>query len=63
MAQLADFLGIPYDDVWTAGDNFNDIPMIERFYGCAMTRGVDEIRNISEYVCDSVTDVIEIILK
>ena len=63
IACLADRLGIPYEDVWTAGDNFNDMPMIEKYHGCAMVGGVDELRKVSEYICDSVADVIKIILE
>ncbi len=60
--RLADCLGIAYEDIWTAGDNFNDIPMLEKFHGCAMASGVKGLTKVSEYVCNSVADVIDIIL-
>ncbi|MBR6647277.1 MAG: HAD hydrolase family protein, partial [Clostridia bacterium] len=63
IAQLADCLEIPYEYIWTAGDNFNDMSMIKKYHGCAMTSGVDGLNKYSEYVCDSVADVIEIILS
>jgi HAD superfamily hydrolase (TIGR01484 family) len=63
IAKLADCLEIPYENIWTAGDNFNDMSMIKKYHGCAMTNGVDGLKKYSEYVCDSVKDVIEIILS
>lgn len=63
IAKLADCIGIPYENIWTAGDNFNDMPMIEKYHGCAMKSGVDDLKKVSEYVCDSVADVINIILE
>lgn len=60
--RLADCLGIARENIWTAGDNFNDRSMLEQFHGCAMTTGVKEVKEVSEYVCDSVADVIEMIL-
>lgn len=62
ITHLADCLGIAHEDIWTAGDNFNDISMLKKFHGCAMAGGVEELRKVSEYVCDSVADVIKIIL-
>ena len=62
ISRLADCLGITREDIWTAGDNFNDMSMIEKFHGCAMAGGVEDLTKVSEYVCDSVEDVIKIIL-
>lgn len=63
IAQLADFLNVDYENIWTAGDNFNDIPMLKAFHGCAIESGVNEIRAVSEYVLTDVADVIGIVLK
>lgn len=63
IAHLADCIGIPHENIWTAGDNFNDMPMIKKYHGCAMASGVEDLKKVSEYVCDSVADVIEIILN
>ncbi|MBR0359818.1 MAG: HAD hydrolase family protein, partial [Clostridia bacterium] len=53
--------GIQLQNVWVAGDNYNDIAMLEMFHSCAMTNGVAEAKNKAEYVCDTVGDVIRII--
>ena len=63
IARLADNLGIDRENIWTVGDNFNDIPMNKNFHGCAMAYGVDDLKKVSEYVCESVAEVIEIILS
>ena len=63
IAQLADCLGIEHDNIWTAGDNYNDMNMVEKYHGCAMTKGVDQLKNVAEYVCDNVEKVIEIIME
>ena len=61
--KLAEHLCVSTDCIWTAGDNYNDIPMIKAFHGCAMSDGVKDLKDIAEYVCDDVGEVIEIILK
>ena len=63
IAKLAEYLEIPFENIWTAGDNFNDMPMIEKYHGCAMAGGVEELKDISEYVCENVSDVIKLILQ
>ena len=61
--QLAECLNIHHEHIWTAGDNFNDISMIKSYHGCAMSHGVEELRKASEYICNNVADVIEIVLS
>lgn len=61
--RLAEQLGILPDDVWVAGDNYNDRTMLEAFHGCAMATGVPELSAIAEHVCDSVADVIKLALQ
>ena len=62
VAKLAEIFGVPNENVWTAGDNYNDITMLKMYHGCAMKSGVDAACDAAEYVCDSVADVIKIIL-
>ena len=59
--KFAEYMGIQLQNVWVAGDNYNDIAMLEMFHSCAMTNGVAEAKNKAEYVCDTVGDVIRII--
>ena len=61
--QLADLMNIPYDNIWVSGDNYNDMPMVEKFHGCAVENAVDELKDIAEYVCEDVGDVIHKILS
>lgn len=63
IARLADCLGIAHENIWTAGDNFNDMPMLKNFHGCAMTDGVEDLKKVAEYACDDVAEVIKIILS
>ncbi len=61
--RLAACLGIADEYIWTAGDNFNDMTMLKKYHGCAMSSGVEELTVVAEYVCDSVADVIRIVLE
>jgi len=63
ISRLAEHLGVAHDNIWTAGDNYNDLPMVKAFHGCAMERGVDELKKEAEFVCASVADVINKILE
>jgi len=63
ISRLAEHLGVAHENIWTAGDNYNDLPMVKAFHGCAMERGVDELKKEAEFVCASVADVINKILE
>lgn len=63
IAKYAKLMGIPVGNIWTAGDNYNDIEMLKAYHSCAMTNGVDAAKKASEYVCDTVGDAIRIIEK
>ncbi len=63
VARLAKTLGVDPDDVWTAGDNYNDLAMLARFHGCAMNTGVDAAKEAAEYVCDGIAGVVDTILN
>ncbi len=60
---LIETIGIDEEYVWCVGDNYNDIPMIQKYHGSAIKNGVEELKNIAEHVCDDVGDVIRIILE
>lgn len=59
--KYAKYLGIDIENIWVAGDNYNDIAMLKAFHSCAMTNGVNEAKNTAEYVCDTVGDAIRLI--
>ena len=56
-------MNIRKENIYAAGDNYNDISMLKKYHGCAMSRGVKEISEIAEYTCDSVADVISMLLE
>ncbi|MBO5071287.1 MAG: HAD-IIB family hydrolase [Roseburia sp.] len=63
IARYAEIMNIPLSNVWTAGDNYNDISMLKRYHGCAMTSGVKAAAQAAEHICASVGDVIKIVLE
>ncbi len=55
---LIDTVNARFDDVITVGDNLNDEHMIREFRSYAMENGVDYIKEISDNVTASVTELI-----
>ena len=52
--KLAGLLGIKREDIYTVGDNMNDLEMIEYAgHGYAVANAVDELKNASEMVVPS----------
>ena len=62
LEQLAKILDVEVDNIWTVGDNYNDIDMLKAFKGCAISTGVEGIRQYADYICDDVADVVSIVL-
>ncbi len=64
---LADYLGIPREETIAVGDNFNDVSMIKAAgLGVCVRNGVEEIKQISDYVTESTNNegaVAEVIEK
>ena len=50
-------------DIWSVGDNYNDLAMIEPFHGCAMINGVDAVKEAAEYTVSSIAEVVELAMK
>ena len=61
--EYARLMNIAEDDIFTAGDNYNDIAMLKPFHGCAMENGVAAAKEAAEYVCRDIADVIAVIRK
>lgn len=55
---LVSLLGIPEENVITAGDNYNDIAMIEAFDSYAMESGVDALKARAKHTAKDVPDLI-----
>jgi len=60
VARYAAMMGVRDEDIWTAGDNYNDIAMLERFRGCAMTRGTEAAKAVSKHVCWDIAEVVDL---
>ncbi len=63
IADYADFMHIPHDAIWTAGDNYNDLAMLTRFHGCAMENGVQAVKDVSRGVYPDIASIIADMLK
>lgn len=55
---LATITGAEKDDIIAVGDNINDRDMISEFRSYAMANGVEEIKNLADFVTESVTELI-----
>ena len=63
IAKLAELFGIAEENIWTSGDNYNDIDMLKKYHGCAMSGGVDAAKETAEYTVDTVADVMKMIMQ
>ncbi len=61
--RVADMLGVAEENIYTAGDNLNDIDMISRFHGRAMANSEKEVLEAAEKSVESVGEIIEEILR
>ncbi len=55
---LSDIVGCNKEEIIAVGDNINDRDMIAEFRSYAMANGVEEIRNLADFITESVTDLI-----
>ena len=56
-------MGVDADNIWTAGDNYNDLLMLRRYHGCAMASGVQAAKDASEFICRDIAEVVELAMK
>ena len=63
IARYAALMGEDADNIFTAGDNYNDLPMLRRYHGCAMASGVQAAKDVSEFICRDIAEVVEIAMK
>ena len=61
--KVADMFGVPEDNIYTAGDNFNDMDMLSRFHGRAMFNSEPEVLAVAEKSVKSIAEIIEEILS
>lgn len=61
--RCAKLMGVACNDIWTAGDNYNDVSMLKKYHGCAMPNAPERVRTAAEYVCDGVDKAIQLVLE
>lgn len=52
-----------HPQIYTVGDNANDLPMIREFIGYAVSNAVDVLKAEAKHQCDRICDMIEEIMK
>ena len=60
--RVADMLGVPEDNIYTAGDNYNDMDMLSRFHGRAIYYSEPEVLAVAEKSVTTIAEIIEEIL-
>lgn len=63
VARIADHFGVDYADVFTAGDNDNDVPMIERFNGYTVPHGSEACKRAAKKVLINVGQMLDDVMK
>lgn len=63
VARYADQMGVPHENVWCAGDNMNDMAMITRFHGCAVSNAREEVKAAAEATYDGIFAIIDHIMQ
>ena len=63
VARYAAAMGVPAENIYCAGDEMNDMAMISRFHGCAVSNARKEIKEAAEGVYEDIAEIIEHILE
>ncbi|MBQ7714528.1 MAG: HAD-IIB family hydrolase [Clostridia bacterium] len=63
VARMADYFGVSYDNVFTAGDNENDVPMIARFNGYTLPHGSPGCQAAAKKVMQNVGEMLADVMK
>ena len=61
--QYAEKMDVDEDNIYSAGDNYNDIVMVKAFHGCAVKNAVQDLKDVAEFIVDDVGDIVNIILS
>ena len=59
----ASILGEKDIEIYTVGDNLNDIPMIKEFCGFAVSNARPEVKAEAKHQCNRIADMIEFIME
>ena len=60
IARYAALVGVETSNIWTAGDNYNDLAMLAPYHGCAMASGVDAAKEAAEFICRDIAEVVSL---
>ena len=63
IGQYAEIMGVESDNIYSAGDNYNDIVMVKEFHGCAVKNAVSDLKDVAEFIVDDVGDIVNMILS
>ena len=58
LARVAEHFGIKREDIYTAGDGWNDVEMLKAYNGIAMSGTAQEIMDSAKWVYDSVGEAV-----
>ena len=61
--QYAEIMGVDADNIYSAGDNYNDIVMVKAFHGCAVDNAVQDLKDVAEFIVEDVGDIVNMILS
>lgn len=60
--EYAKYMGVKKEDIFTIGDSYNDLDMLEVFNGYAMANGAEAVKKAAKGVCVSVAQLVDIAL-
>ena len=55
---VKEWKGYRHEDIYTIGDSFNDLPMIDEFHGFCVSHASSQIKEHAERVVDTVSEAI-----
>lgn len=61
--KVLSYLEISGDKVYTVGDGHNDLPMLKKYKGFAMSNAAEDIKSQCDQVVDSAMEALEIVME
>ncbi len=63
VGRMAEYFGVRKDNIYTAGDNDNDLSMIKAYHGFTLPYGTELCRKSAENILDGVREMLEMIMN
>lgn len=63
LSYVSHYIGMDEEKIYTIGDSYNDLPMIEQYHGFSVGMAPEEVQEKSEHVYFSVADCIADLMK